>query len=153
MLEARYALKRSVLMVGGGGLMALANTFMYLFMPVHYPALWIVGGLLALLGLRGLNRSVILRVGPDGIEYRPWGLGTIPWSSFERFSLFSEGKYPMVVAHAVSPADLRHRLPPLARFGAFVNERMGKPPFYFNPMQLDVDADRLLSALTRHAGE
>lgn len=147
MLEGRYAVGRSLPFMVGGLAMVCVNTALHLFAPYHYPALWAVGGVLAVLGLRVVDRRVKLRVGPEGLFYAPWTSQAIPWGEFESFRVFEIQKYRFIEARTKYPEQLRQRLGALQRFNAWLNQRFGRPPFFINFRQLDVTVDDVVAAL------
>ena len=149
-IEARYALGKSALFLGGGVAAILVNTALYLWAPRYYPMLWVVGALLILVGLRGVDRRVKLRVGPEGLWYAPWGYQPIPWAEFERFTIFKQRSFSFIQLHARYPEQLRSRLPFVARINSQINARFRQPAFYINPTQLDVSAPDLVEALRQY---
>ncbi len=153
MIEARYARGRSaVFLVIGLGAIAW-NTLLYLFSSSHYPMLWLVGAVLAGLGLRGFDRRIKLRIGPEGLFYASWGAQPIPWHEFDGFAAFKRGNVSWVQARLKYPEQMRARVPLSARLDAALNSRLGRPPFCMNPAQLDVSGDQILEALARYVPE
>jgi len=147
MLEARYAAGRSSLfMLGGLACMGL-DAGLYLFATFHYPALWLVGGALALLGLRVVDRRVKLRIDPEGLFCAAWTPRTIPWAEFEWFRVFEDQGFPFIEAQFKYPDQFQERLSGLSRFNSWCAKQLGKPPFYINPTQLDVGVDDVVAAL------
>jgi len=147
MLEGRYVVGRSLLFMVGGLAMVGVNTALYFFAPYHYPALWAVGGVLAVLGRHVVDRRVKLRIGPEGLFYASWTSQAIPWGEFESFRVFQVQKYRFIEAHTKYPEQLRQRLGALQRFNAWLNQRFGRPPFFINFTQLDVTVDDVVAAL------
>ncbi len=149
-IEARYARRSSVvlLVMGLGGI--VWNTYLYLFSFSHYPILWLICVVLVGLGLRGFDRRVKLRIGPEGLFYASWGARLIPWGEFDGFAAYNRGNVSWIQAHLKNPEELRARAPLSARLDAAINSRLGRPPFYINPTQLDVSGEQILEALTRY---
>ena len=137
-----------LLVMGLGGI--AGNTFLYLFSSSHYPILWLVGVVLVGLGLRGLDRRVKLRIGPEGLFYASWGARPIPWGEFDGFAAFNRGNVSWIHAHLKNPEQLRSHAPLSARLDAAINSRLGRPPFYINPTQLDISGEQILEALTHY---
>lgn len=150
MLEAKYALGKSVVFVAAGTAALLAEISLYLWAPVHYPVLGFVGVLGVLVGLRGLDPRVKIRIGPEGFWYSAWGAQTFQWGEFSRISEFELDGFKFLELHPVFPAQLRTQMPLISRINSAVNERMGKPAFYVNPTQFDVSAEELLAALRQN---
>jgi hypothetical protein len=149
-MEARYAIGNSALFFVGGLVAVLVNAGLYLWGPHYYPIVALAGLLAVLVGLRGLDRRIKLRIGPEGFWYAPWGHQPIPWGEFERYSTFLSGKFQFIELHPKYPEQLRTRLPLISRVNSRLNARFGKPSFYINPTQFDVGADVLASALGHH---
>ena len=150
MIESRYARGSSVVLLTIGLGAVAWNTFLYLFSSSHYPILWLVGVVLVGLGLRGLDRRVKLRIGPEGLFYASWGARPIPWGEFDGFATFNRGNVSRIQAHLKNPERLRARASLSARLDAAINSRLGRPPFYINPTQLDVSGEKILEALARY---
>ena len=147
MLEGRYAVGRSLPFLIGGLAMLGANAALSVFTPQQHAALWVVGGVLAVLGLRVVDRRVKLRVGPEGLFYASWSSQAIPWGEFESFRVFQVQKYRFIEAHTKYPEQFRQRLGALQRFNAWLNECFGRPLFFINFTRLDVAVDDVVAAL------
>lgn len=106
--------------------------------------------MLVLLGLRGLDRRVKLRVGPAGLFYATWGSQTFLWDEFEGSAPFQRKNLSWIEVRAKYPERLRSRLSLSARVDAWINARLARPPVYINPGQLDVPASDILAALRRY---
>jgi len=146
-LEARFALKKSIILILLGFIITVGNAALYFFGPFYYPMAWVVGLLLMIVGVRGADRRVKLRVGPEGLWYAPWGEQPIGWGEFETFDEFRAQNIRVIQAHAKYPDQLRARLPLLSRANAVLNPKLGRPSFYINPSQLDVRLESLLEVL------
>ena len=149
-MEARYAIGKSAAFFLGGLLAVAIDTALYLWGPYHYPVLAVAGALALLVGLRGVDRRIKLRIAPEGLWYSPWGHQPIAWGELERCSVFSVGKFRYIEILPKYPEQLLTRLPFVARINSSVNARFGKPSFYINPTQFDASEAAILSALERH---
>jgi len=149
-LEARYARAKSLVFFFGGLGLTAVNTALFFFLPFHYPIAWLAGALGMAVGLRGFDRRVRLRCGPEGLFYGPWGPQPIPWSEFDGFSVFHSGQFAFLEAHPKFPDQLHARMSAASRINASVNARFGRPAFYINPTQFDVGLDELLTAISFH---
>ena len=149
-LEARFARTRSLIFFFGGlGLLAV-NALSLVVLSIQFPVAWPAAAISMAAGLRGFDRRIKLRCGPEGLFYAPWGPQPIPWSEFDGFSIFHSGDSPFLELYPKYPDQLRARMSAVSRVNASVNARFGKPPFYINPNQLDVGFEELLAAVGSH---
>lgn len=96
-IEARYSLRWSLFLLVLG-LASLGIVAIPLFRGMADKTFLFAGTLLVLIGARGLDRRVMLRVGSEGLWFGPWGGRPIPWSEFESFSVFQwRGVYHLQV--------------------------------------------------------
>ena len=150
MIEARYAYRKSAVLLIIGLIAFTFNTVLYLFSSSHYPILWLIGIILVGLGLRGLDRRVKLHIGPEGLFHSSWGSRLIPWDEFEGFDVFNQTNISWIGARVKSPQDFHKRLTVSARMDAFINGRIARPQLYINPAQLDVPGHEIMEALEQY---
>jgi hypothetical protein len=150
MIEARYAYRKSAVLLIIGLIAFTLNTVLYLFSSSHYPILWLIGIILVGLGLRGLDRRVKLRIGPEGLFHASWGPRLIQWDEFEGFDVFNQTNFSWIGARVKSPQEFHKRLPISARLDAFINGHLARPQLYINPAQLDAPGHEIMEALEQY---
>jgi hypothetical protein len=150
MLESRIGIGKSLLFLVIGVVALLGNWALYHHGRFYYPAIWGIGAILVLFGLRAFDRRVKLRIAPHGILYAQWGSEWHPWSDFARFSIFTHSGFPFIQPHLVDEERFRRNVPPLVKLGAAVNRLAGRPAYYINPSQLEASAQSIVEALRAH---
>ncbi len=150
MLESRIGIRKSLVFLAIGVVALLGNWALYHFGPFYYPAIWAVGALLVLFGLRAFDRRVKLRIAPQGVMYAQWGSEWHPWSDFERFSIFTHQGHPFIQPHFVDAERFRRNISPLVNLGARINQLAKRPGYYINPSQLEASAEPIVEALRAH---